>query len=156
MIVKHFDRGWEGNVSADEQQKTIRRYLKQFFNDDSCTVLINTTWINSIPDDEKSIDEYASQQYRIFAGVDWPSLEEILFNDNIFPTEILKFKLNINNYKSRLESTYHHILDYIFKNRNNIDNIIVYSLADPGIDIKLPKKFNIIKIFIILFFYFWF
>ena len=91
MIVKHFDRGWIGVLSVTDQNDAIQRYLNQFFNDDSRTILINTTWINSIPDDEKSIDEYASQQYRIFAGVDWPSLEEILFNDNIFPTEILKF-----------------------------------------------------------------
>lgn len=144
MIVKHFDRGWIGVLSVTDQNDAIQRYLKQFFNDDSHTILINTTWINT--NETKSIDEYSNDQYRIFVGDDWPPLEEILNDNRFISKEISDFKSLIDEFKSRVESTYSHVLDYIFKNRHAIDNIIVYSLVDPGINIKLPKKFNIIKI----------
>jgi hypothetical protein len=144
MIVKHFDRGWIGVLSADYQHTTIQQYLNQFFNDDSRTILINTTWINI--SETKSVDEYSADQYRIFVGDDWPPLEEILNDDRFISKEISDFKSLIDGFRSRVESTYDHVLDYIFKNRHAIDNIIVYSLVDPGINIGLPKKFNIIKI----------
>jgi hypothetical protein len=144
MIVKHFDRGWIGVLSVTDQNDAIQRYLNQFFNDDSRTILINTTWINTT--ETKSIDEYSNDQYSIFVGDDWPPLEEILNDNRFISEEISDFRSLIDKFKSRVESTYNHVLDYIFKNRHAIDNIIVYSLVDPGINIELPKKFNIIKI----------
>ena len=146
MIIKHFDRGWTGVLSVNDQYQIIEMYLKQFFDDDSRTVLINTTWIEVTLGNPQSIEDFASQQYHIFASSDWPPLTEILNTEKFISKKITDFKSLIDRVKSRMESTYEYVSDYIFKNQQTIDNVIIYSLVDPAVDIDWNLDINVIKV----------
>jgi hypothetical protein len=148
MITKHFNFGWHGVKAADLQTHILAAYLRNFNIDKSNTVLINTTWLLSIPNyltsdqiSEKTIN-FANNQYEIFAGASWPKLSQIL-TENVLElplaikNEILEFKSKINEYQISLEFNNHNTLPieqvkkYINKYKHEIDIVIVYSFLDP-------------------------
>jgi hypothetical protein len=162
MIIKHFDFGWQGVKAVGLQKKILETYLSNYYTDQSNTVLINTTWLSSkiitltnSQIDEKII-EYTKENYEIFAGADWPKLDQIVNSDfielpNYINFEILNFKSKIQEYKKTLDhsiSTMKEIENYISGHKYEIDTVIVYSFLDPPNSLPFldNQPFDVIKI----------
>jgi len=136
MIVKHFDCGWKDVQAVTDQNWIIDTYLQKFINDDSHTILINTTWIKN----ENDIDQIIKNYYNTFVGADWPSLEDILDDQGIVTEELRNFKETLDIFKNqemaRKYSGYPYVLEYINNNKEIIDNIIIYNLVDPPCELN--------------------
>lgn len=165
MIIKNFDFGWQGVKAVSVQEQILYTYLRKYYNDQSKTILINTTWILDTPKPltidqlNTKVAEYTKKQYQIFAGSSWPNIEQIINGDVLeFPetikNEIRDFKLKIDQYKHSLvkynyQKPYMEVVaDYVRDHKTEIDNVIIYSFLDPPKELKFLDQyyFNVIKI----------
>ena len=165
MIIKNFDFGWQGVKSVELQKQILTDYLQKYYTDQSNTVLVNTTWLSSKQLEktnnkiDQQVNNYASLEYDIFAGLDWPDLNQILQTESFehlsetVKLEVLDFKFKIFQYQTNLEvntrcSPQTQVKNFIEEHKPIIDNVIVYSFLDPPRILSFldDQPFNVIKI----------
>ena len=166
MITKNFDFGWQGVKAVELQQQILTTYLRKYYEDQSNTVLINTTWLKTTAagktkdQNDQEVIDFANDQYAIFAGADWLNLHQIMSLESFehlsesLNLEISSFKFKINQYQNNLKLNNHNIppliqvKNYILEHKFEIDNVIVYSFLDPSKILSFldDQPFRVIKI----------
>lgn len=164
MIVEYVQPRWPAEFKSTQlQKKVLDAYFAPTADDDSKTVLIDCTWSffgkQPVSDAivEEQIKQHAVSYYSAIAGPDWPSLKDIVSNNNLtaYPmfiqTEVAEFKHSIELYKQHQIQANRHcyegIKQYLIDNRGSFDCVVLYNLVDQIFPDFVEKLFGFLKDF---------